>query len=191
MNKRSKKNQKQNAILHSQKINSDSECPFFEDCNIRLGVTERQDNTWALVHLTVRLIYTIMAWAFLAKGISTTFFVSLFLFVVPVLMDCAQFGLEGWSRRGIIKYETLVCLLWTVFAFLGLIGMFVISVEDGLYLVKTASDILMPDLYLFNVRSVWMALGTVPLITIIDFASRCIDKQAIMKAERTAKNHVK
>ena len=57
----------------------------------------------ALSHIGGRVIYTIVAWFVLALDVSpTSFFVSLFLFVLPVLMDCIHFGYEGWSIKKII-----------------------------------------------------------------------------------------
>ena len=123
-----KSKQKQPSGVDRRKTVSVDACPYFENCDVRLGRAEYIARFQALIHLGVRFIYTIIAWSVLAKGVSSTsFFVSLFLFVVPVLMDCVQFGFAGWSREWVVCIELVTCVLWLVFASLGLAGIFVIS----------------------------------------------------------------
>ena len=92
-----KSKQKQQSNVKKEKLVPPVDvCPYFENCDVRLGRAEYLARFRALFHLWVRFIYTIIAWAVLAKSVSSTsFFVSLFLFVVPVLMDCVQFGFAG------------------------------------------------------------------------------------------------
>ena len=73
----------------------------------------------SLSHIAGRVIYTIVAWFVLALDVSpTSFFVSLFLFVLPVLMDCIYFGYEGWSIKQVIQIETYICIIWATFSIL-------------------------------------------------------------------------
>lgn len=137
---------------------------------------ERMQHFLSLIHLFGRAIYTIIAWFVLGTGISSTsFFVSLFLFIFPMLMDCIQFGFNGWSRRKIIFIESFICVGWALFSLLGLLGVFVITQKEGIFFVTTASSfigfvgITAPML---PIQWIWWLLGTIVFITIVDFACR-------------------
>lgn len=161
----------------------ESEYPYFEDSDLR---SERLERIWALIHLTVRFIYTFVAWAVLAKGInSTSFFVSLFLFIVPVFMDCIQFGFAGWSRRWVVIVEFVVCLAWLLFALFGLAGIFIVSLDEGVYIVTTASDFIGFQIPSFPIQWIWFMLASLPFITGIDFACRYS-----VKKKKEGKGHV-
>ncbi len=146
-----------------------NECPFFDNCAIRLGHAEFANKVIALLHLFVRACYTTVGWFVLGKGITTAFFVSLFLFVVPVFMDCFQYGFVGWSKRWIVKIELFVCGLWLLFSSLGLTTIFIVT-EDCF--VTVASDFVGFQGKLLSAQWVWRLLGVLPFITWADFACR-------------------
>lgn len=146
-----------------------NECPFFDNCDIRLGRAEFASKVIALLHLFVRAFYTSVGWFVLGKGITTSFFVSLFLFVVPVLMDCFQYGFAGWSKRWIVKVELFICGLWLLFASLGITTIFIVT-EDCF--VAAASDFVGFQGKLLSAQWVWWLLSVLPFITWMDFACR-------------------
>ncbi len=131
----------------------------------------------ALVHLSVRAFYNSIGWFVIGMDITSTFFVSLFLFVVPILMDSYYYGFAGWSRDKVVKSEIVVCLLWTLVAFLGLAG--ILAVKDDTVIV--ASNFVVLQGLSFPVHYLWIALGSIPIITWMDFGCRYSVKSDLNK----------
>lgn len=133
MNRRSTKDKRKGneKLIESETLYSQNNCQFFDNCDIRLGRAAFKRRIVALIHLTIRMVYTIVAWAVLAKCISsTTFFVSLFLFVVPILMDCISYSFVTWSRKWITNIEILVCIICFLFALFGLTNILEVTLVD-------------------------------------------------------------
>lgn len=127
----------------------------------------------ALSHIGGRVIYTIVAWFVLALDVSpTSFFVSLFLFVLPVLMDCVHFGYEGWSIKKIIQIETSICIIWATFAILGLVGIFVVVPNDGVLCIVTSDKFIGFTTPMISVSHIWGFLGSIVGITVADLMCR-------------------
>lgn len=82
--------------------------------------TASADTPNAFAHLGFRFCYTVIAWFVLGRGINeTSFFVSLNLFVVPILMDCLKFTPTTRVRMYIRRAEISVCGFWFCFPFWG------------------------------------------------------------------------
>ena len=127
----------------------------------------------SLSHIGGRVIYTIVAWFVLALDVSpTSFFVSLFLFVLPVLMDCIHFGYEGWSIKKIIQIETSICIIWATFAILGLVGIFVVVPNDGVLCIVTSDKFIGFTTPMIPVSYIWGCLGSIVGITVADLMCR-------------------
>ena len=131
-----------------------------------------------LIHLLMRVVYTILAWYVLGKGISSsTFFVSMFLFVFPILLDYLQFYFSGCSRQWLLNIEVFVCIVWFIFSLLGLTGIFVVQMYNDKYLISTAADFIGFQGNVISLQRLWWLLGTMPFFAAMDFACRrLIDK---------------
>lgn len=127
----------------------------------------------SFVHLALRFFYTMMAWFLLGNGISpTSFFAGLFLFAIPVLTDCCQFYVDGWSKKFIIVIEIVICGLWVCFSLLGLFGILVVVPSNGTFFITTSNTFIGFDLPAIPLPLIWKFLSSITLITAIDFASR-------------------
>lgn len=81
------------------------ECPL---------VASDEPNVFA--HLGFRVGYTIVSWFVLGINVSkTAFFVSLFLFVLLLMMDCLKFTPINMIRKRIRNIEVMVSALWVIF----------------------------------------------------------------------------
>lgn len=126
-----------------------------------------------LIHLFMRVIYTFLAWFVLGKGISSsTFFVSMFLFVFPILLDYLQFYFSGWSRRWLLNAEVLICTIWFMVSLTGLTGVLTVQIEDSHYIISAASDFIGFQGDVISVKSLWWFLGIMPFLATMDFACR-------------------
>lgn len=138
-----------------------------------------KDRLVALVHLSVRAFYNSVGWFVLGMDVTSTFFVSLCLYVVPILMDSYYYSFSRWSKVNIVTKEIAVCLVWTFIAVLGAFGIF--AVKDNMIVVASNfvafQDISIP------VKWLWWALGTIPVITWIDFGCRYSMKTSKGKEE--------
>ena len=148
---------------------SNSECPRFEGCEVRLGIAATKGRIVSLIHLAARAFYTLIGWFVLGNGITSSFFVSLFLFVFPILMDCVYYGFLGCSRRVVIAVETLVSVAWAVFSLLGLFGVLVI--KEGTSVIFSDSFAAIQG-FSISTQFLWWLLGSILFITCVDFSSR-------------------
>lgn len=156
-------------------------CPKFENCEIRLGTAETRARIVSLIHLGARAFYTSIGWFVIGKGIGSSFFVSLFLFVFPILMDCIYYGFVGRSRKSIIAIETIISVLWALCAVLGLSGVVIVT---GGGFVTFADDFIGIKGAVVSTQCLWWLLSSVPFITWVDFSSRYSIKEESKQAER-------
>ena len=187
MSKRSTRDKRKvnEKLIESEALDSQKNCQFFDYCDRRLGRAAFKGRIVALIHLTIRMVYTIVAWAVLAKSISsTTFFVSLFLFVVPILMDCVSYSFVTWSRKWIIKLEIFICVICFLFALFGLANIFEVILVDEVYFISTSKDFIGFQGSLISVQYIWRILAVIPFITVVDFACRYTFKGELSSAKR-------
>lgn len=133
---------------------------------------DKQKSFMALVHLCGRAAYITVGWFILGMGISTSFFVSMFLFVFPMLLDCLQFLLAGWSRKTIIISEIAFCWICLVFASLGIASVFIIVPDGGVFYITTSSNFVGFSLSPISVTYIWKLLGFIVIMPVIDYACR-------------------
>ena len=158
-----------NTSKRNNKTANGSKCPKFENCEVRLGIAASKARVVSLIHLGARAFYTSVGWFVIGKGISSSFFVSLFLFVFPILMDCIYYGFIGRSRKIVIMAETLTSVLWALCAILGLSGVITMPSSD---FVAFADDFVGIEGITVPTQNLWWSLGSIPFITWVDVASR-------------------
>ena len=132
--------------------------------------TASADTPNAFAHLGFRFCYTVIAWFVLGRGFNeTSFFVSLNLFVVPILMDCLKFTPTTRVRMYIRRAEIFVCGFWFLFSVLGMTGVFTVIKLGDQYLLSTAEDFIGFYLSGIDLRYVWRAVVSVTFVTLIDW----------------------
>ena len=137
---------------------------------VLLYPTASADTPNAFAHLGFRFGYTLIAWFVLGKGINeTSFFVSLNLFVVPILIDCLKFSPTTKIRKYIRQAELFVCGFWFLFSVLGMMGVLIVAKSGDQYLLSTAEDFIGFQLTGIDLRCIWRLVASVTLVTLIDW----------------------
>lgn len=163
-------------------------CLFYKICKIRLNPFAPADKPNEVAHLGFRFAYTVLAWIVLAKGISAnTFFVSMFLFVLPVFMDCLKFVPTTNLRRKINKAEIFVTGFWCVIAILGLFGIFVVEQVEENFIITTAPDFSGFKIEYFSVVIVWRFLISVVAVTMVDWLTTRTNLEEMKLGEEVKK----
>lgn len=132
------------------------------------------------IYLLLRIFYTICAWFILGMNISNSgFFVSLFLFVFPIFLDSCKLLFEDWVRRWIAILEIGICMIWCLFAILGMFGVFVVAGDSSIgYNISTSKDFIGFAIEEISMKAVWRLLISILAITIIDFACRIHEERS-------------
>ncbi len=147
-----------------------SEQPSSNKRKISMNLMASADIPNAFAHLGVRFCYTFVAWIVLGKGINeTSFFVSLNLFVIPILMDCLKFSPTTKIRICIRAVELIVCSFWFVFSVLGMMGVFVVAISEEQYILKTATDFIGFQIVGIDLRCIWWGVSSVTFVTLVDW----------------------
>lgn len=142
--------------------------------------TASADTPNAFAHLGFRFCYTVIAWFVLGRGINeTSFFVSLNLFVIPILMDCLKFTPTTRVRMYIRCAEIFVCGFWFLFSVLGMTGVFTVIKFGDQYLLSTAEDFIGFYLSEIDLRYVWRAVVSVTFVTLIDWLFKRIRRDEV------------
>lgn len=136
-------------------------------------IEEYRKSFFVLTHIGGRAIYSVVAWFVIALDVSpTSFFVSLFLFIFPVAMDCAESLWTNISIKTVTYIEFIICVFWSSFAILGLVGIFVIIPVDNVLYVTTSDSFIGFAAPIISVSRIWQLLGSVVFITIVDLVCR-------------------
>ena len=152
-----------------QRKSKNKNCPYYDDCQIRLHPLSSTDKSNAVAHLGFRFLYTILAWCVLGLGISDNFFVSMFLFVLPILMDCVKFKPVDRIRHWINRIEILITGFWSLVSLLGMVGILILE-KDGLnWIIKTSENFVGFILTPISVKMIWCYLITTVAVTMIDW----------------------
>ena len=169
-NTNKKNNNKKTDSGKQEKQSVERDCPMYDYCNIRLHPLASADRPNMVAHLGFRVIYTFIAWMVLAKGISeSAFFVSVFLFALPVLMDCLKFTSTEKARRWIMWGEIAVSGCWCIIALLGMLGILLVQEVNGLLMISTSTEFIGFNFGMMPVEKIWRWLGTVLVVTIVDW----------------------
>ena len=157
---------------------NNKDCPSNKSKSSHNWNNQQMKRIISLIHLFVRMGYTIIAWAVLSIGdmSSPSIFVSLFLFAAPVFMDSFQYCFSSWSRKWIVSLELLTCGSWVLFAFLGLVGVLVVNEYNA---VAFANKFIGAQGDIVSTEYLWYYLGSIPFITCVDFACRFAMKKDI------------
>ena len=143
-------------------------CPIYDKCNLRLHPFSATDVPNRVAQPIIRVAYTIIAWCFLGYGINEGFFVSAFLFILPILMDCCRFTPITDVRKKIWRGELTVLVIWCMLALLGIIKVFVLQEADNTWGVVTSEGFIGFQLPFIPLSYVWWALSTVVFAASID-----------------------
>lgn len=106
------------------KKKSNKECPYFLTCP--------DDSPTKVAGLGWRFAYTVFAWFILGYGITggNSFFVSLTLFAVPLLMDYLKFRPKTTWRIGLKSFGVLFSSLWVLIGLVGMSGILKIVIVN-------------------------------------------------------------
>lgn len=129
------------------------------------------DSPNKLAHLGVRFAYTCIAWVMLGVGVSVgnAFFVSIFLFALPLLMDYFKFDPEHKIRKWFKRLEILIVGFWALMGIFGAFGAFeIVKIEVGLVACSSDKFIALKNLSV-PVDTLWYFLGTAVFITAVDW----------------------
>lgn len=120
-------------------------------------------------HLGFRVAYTVIAWIVLGKGVNQGqgFFVSLFLFMIPLLMDYMKF--DFLNRKWLRSIGIALSALWTLFSLVGLFGVLsVVATKHGLVVMLSKNYVVYPGLAM-SLAAIWLLLLLSVFLTVFDW----------------------
>lgn len=161
-------------------------CPLEDKCNVLRHPMASADTPNILAHLGVRFLYTLIAWFILGMGIKEgSFFVSLNLFVIPILMDCWKFLPCTTIRSRIRNAELLICWTWCLFSVLGMMGIFIITKVGDSYFLGTAKDFIGFQFSGLDLKYIWQGTASITGVTLVDWmCNRTQIEAAIVTQEK-------
>ena len=144
------------------------QCPLYDECSIRLHPLSATDNPNMAAHLGFRLFYTLIAWFVLGFKVNEGFFLAMCFFALPVFMDCLKFTPLNKKRKRIIVVEELVSGITFLISLIGVIGIYAIEKSGESWIIVTKDFIgYLPSG--FDVAVMWWLLGSIVLITMVDW----------------------
>lgn len=138
-------------------------------CAAKEYLSEPNDTPTVFVGLGFRCIYTILAWVFLGKGVTSGFFVSIALFEIPLWIDYLKFKPCNKTRKTIRSIGIYVSLAYIIFSCIGLFNILIIEQYNEVFLVKVATDFIDLQGVSINLNIIWRLLIISPILTIIDW----------------------
>ena len=132
------------------------------------AIAQPNDKPNKYAHLEFRVIYTLVAWVVLGKGIiqGQAFFVSIFLFVIPLFMDYLKFDTP--SRPWVRKLGIGISVVWTIFSLLGLFNILSIIETKAGFMVMIAKNYIMYGGVSVSISDIWLLMISCVAITIFD-----------------------
>lgn len=129
------------------------------------------DDPNQLAHLGFRFAYTCIAWFILGMGISegTSFFVSIALFAMPLLMDYLKFNPRDKMRIRIKTIEIIVVGFWVIVGVLGSFGVFEIIKLNGEFILKTSDKFIAMKYINVKLSDLWFWIGSSVCIAAVDW----------------------
>lgn len=107
------------------------------------------DKPTKLSNLGFRVLYTAAGWWWLGYGVSegSTFFVSLGLFILPLLIDYISFSPPEKMRKYLKGFQITLCVISLLLAYLGSIhSIDIIKEANTLYIIPDKNHLLLMDL---------------------------------------------
>ena len=158
------------ADLSGNRSGDVSKCPMAGKCSLQFHPLSATDHPNMAAHLGFRLAYTILAWFVLGIGATDRgFFVAVFLFVLPVLMDCMKFTPQTKARTVIKHIEIFIAATWSILSLLGLAGVLIVNPTETDVVIGTASNFIGFKLSGVPIQHVWISLFSVTFITAVDW----------------------
>ena len=142
-------------------------CSFEGRCPVQAHPFSPSDEPNVAAHLFFRVLYTVVSWFVLAINIGSGWFTAVFLFVLPIFMDCLKFNPKSNIRKSIKYFELLITSLWCIFAILGLIGVCQVSSDNKM--IETTDGFIGFSMTGVPIDGLWYGLGSVLLVTLVDW----------------------
>ncbi|WP_156040127.1 hypothetical protein [Alicyclobacillus macrosporangiidus] len=133
------------------------------------SISHSADKPTKFAHLGFRIIYTFISWVVLGKSVveGQSFFVSVFLFAIPLLMDYLKFDTS--DRRWIRNTGIAVSMVWVVFSLMGLFGVLsIVSTKMG-FVVMVSKDYIQFAGMSCSLSFVWWLLLSCVSLTVFDW----------------------
>lgn len=162
---------RESAPQQEQRAGRENTCAYAHVCE-QYDLPAYEDRHETHSYLGWRVIGTMIAWLILGKAVSgDTFFVACFLFAYPILLDCIKFKPVNKLRRLIKWAEVAVSMVWLVFSFLGMAGIFIFA-ENSNSIIKTADDFIIFSINDMSVQFILRCLLSLVLVTAVDYICR-------------------
>ena len=94
-------------------------------------------------------------------------FAAMFLFTVPLFMDCVKFTPLTVLREYIRIVELTITGIWCVLSILGLFGVF--TINEASMTISTSENFIGFSLSGIPISMLWLCMGTVFLVTVVDW----------------------
>lgn len=113
------------------------------------------------------------SWVLLGQSITVgnTFFASVSVFVLPLLLDYYKYTTTHKVRRYINLLAKAVNWVFLICAFLGMAGIIVIKTQHNVLIIETAGTFVFNDYYIMNVRTFWSLMSSLVFICVVDWCA--------------------
>jgi|SRR5579875_615388 len=167
-----------------------NEQPPSNNDNGRLPSVNAPDKPTKVAYLGWRFLYTLIAWAILAKGIvvGDSFFVSLFLFSIPLFMDYFKFKPDTYIRRIIRSIGIWSCGIWVVLSVISFAGILTVVTINNQLMVSVAKDYLADAGAKFPILDIWYCMAFNVLLTGADWVLHETEFEQWMKSRLRIKD---
>lgn len=142
-------------------------CEMYQQCRLRLHPFTTQDMPNAAAHLGFRMVHSLLSWCVLGMDVGRGLFAAMFLFTVPVFMDCLKFTPLTVYRTYIRAVELFVTGMWCIISILGLFGILVVNEVN--MTINTSENFIGFYLGEIQISTVWLYMGSVFLVTVVDW----------------------
>ncbi len=132
-------------------------------------VVHSNDKPNKFAHLGFRSLYTLIAWLAIGKVVfqGQGFFVSVFLFIIPLFMDYLKFDTP--DRRWLRRTGITTSVIWIIFSFSGLINILAVSSSKIGLVVMVAKDYIAFRGVSVPIEFIWLLMLTSVALTTFDW----------------------
>lgn len=134
------------------------------------GACVAPDKPTKCANLNFRFVYTLIAWLVLGLGIAPgiSFFSSMILFSLPLLMDYCKFRPDNGWRLYLRNFAFSSCLFWVILGICGLVGILSVKDMNHLLLIRVSDNYIILKGLVFPLKYVWLGMGINMIITSVD-----------------------
>lgn len=131
------------------------------------------DTPTKYAHLGWRVLCTFLSWVLLGQSISagSTFFASVAVFVLPLLLDYYKYTTTHKARKIINLIAKGVNWLFLMCAFLGMAGIIVIRNQDNELIIETAETFVFHNCFITDVKIFWTSMVLLVFICLVDWCA--------------------